>query len=222
MNIKYGETIRSTVFCGLLLIGLAMTPAEFAIGGEFLWPNTFGGDGIVPPDAGNALGRPDGTIVDYLTHGTSVTYSDFSIFEAFDSTALASLLGVSVNTIESADFIAFEVYGVFFEHSIWTFKSGNFVHEVIAPGEALATGMIPLDNFASHFLDIETQEIGEFMQFALFDLGSVSGFAADFEVQVQGMGLPNGSPELESLAVLGSGVVSSDTSTWSNLKALYR
>jgi hypothetical protein len=219
MDQKY-RWIVSTVMNGILLLGLLASCPDYAVGEEFRWPTEFTGSGL---DLENGLGRPDGYITE-IGPWVSVTYSTFADAQTFDPAALAELLGVSIEIVNASDFLAFEVWGTFFEYSTWTFSSGEFTHVVHAPGDALATGMITTAAYIN-FFDIDVQggdEIDDMWQFILLDLGPVSGFADDIEVQIVGVNGAYGTPDLDAFGIMSNGEVSSEKSTWSRVKGLYR
>lgn len=209
-----------------ILIGAILTAAlhvaSAAWAAEFHWPTAFT-DGAVPPiDASQVLGRPDGRVADFRGGSSAATYRDFTAIEEYEPISLAAALGVSLDFVLAADFIAFEAWGVSFELSTWTFSAGGVTHVVEAPGDALAFGTITSATYAAFFgLQAGIDPLDEW-QFALLDTGPVDVLAADFAVEIRRGYGPYGSPDLDAIGVMTGGAVPAHGATWSSVRALFR
>ena len=133
-------------------------------------------------------------------------------------------LGAGLAFACQSDFLAFESMGnayPHFENSSWTFQSGSLSETVLAPGEALATGYVEEEAYASYF-GIEIS--GNLFQWAfiLVDLDQVPGLADDFSVRVQGAYGPHGRPEPDAMATLDGALVPVAEATWGQVKSLFR
>ena len=214
-------------FFSLILLGaglLALQSGSFdkAAAGEFRWPTDYSPGSSPPYLPENVLGPPDGEIVEYLSSGMGVTYHSFTEVSAFDPAELADLLGVSVETLAAADFVAFEVWGPPFDNSTWTFSASGVTHTIQAPDEALATGAMTTDAYLEYF-GIPGPPGGlDMWNFILVDLDPGFAFDGDFEVLIEGGMGPYGDPDLDAIAIMSSEVVAAEKSTWSAVKALYR
>lgn len=204
----------------LVLSILAMSTTAW--GGEFRWATDFSPGDHPPYLPENALGPPDGEIVQYLIMGFGVTYHSFTEVGAFDPAELAALLGVSLETLAAADFVAFEVSGPPFDNSTWTFSAGGLTHTIHAPDEALATGAMTSAAYLTYFDIPGNLDSTTMWPFILVDLEPVSAFAEDFEVWVEGGYGPYGDPDLDAMAIMSTEVVAVENATWSAVKALYR
>ncbi len=205
----------------VLTIVIVFCPVQFAEGTELLWPTEVVNGPIPILNASHALGRPIGTMAEFLTGGASATYSSFAGAETFDPAALPTLLGVSEEVLSASDIISFDTYGIQFENSTWTFSSGGLTHIINVPGEALATGAIP-DFAFCEFWGLECEDQGESIYFVLLDLGVLSGVSDDFSVEVRAVGGAYGRPEIEAIGLLSNGSVPVENTSLSRIKALYR
>jgi hypothetical protein len=162
-----------------------------------------------PVSLDKILGAPDGRLARFDgDNPVEATVSGFSTTAMYDESDLATLLGVSLATLQQAEVITFDLNGL--EHDIesatWTF-SANGLTEVFHTGSAgpntpIATGMIAAADYTGFFSTGALES--PFPSFALFTLQSVDSTSADFAVRISAVGVDPHSPDLDSVGVIRS------------------
>ncbi len=190
--------------------------ASVAAGASVAPPSVVYGSNV--PDAGEALGPPDGQtglFGDGNPNTTQqATYGSFNDSYEYDSADLMVLLLLSQMELLNGNILAFAQNQEGFvgpSSSTWLFASGDssfavdFVHDEEPPPGVVATGEI--DAFDYHiFFDLFNEPGNDDYNFMVFDIPEVSGvdpYAADFTITVSAVGsVASNSPNIDAMGVV--------------------
>ena len=158
------------------------------------------------PAASASLSTPDGQGAPWGNTTSINTWSQFSEAAILQAPELASLLNVSLSTLQAGDVLIFEAnrlgYKDGFESSIWTFTDGASTEVVDTTGsQALASGNVSSGADYSSLFGLSSDPQDQ-IAYVLIDLHLVNPYAAGFNVQVSmGTGQVN-TPDPDALGVL--------------------
>jgi hypothetical protein len=156
----------------------------------------------------NALGAPDNQFAGWGNNPGIATYDYTGSALTYDSSGLATLLGITPGALGTANFIAFEVNGsagLGFEGSVWSFDDGSsvftytWVEGSSAGGPVVAAGSLSFAAYAA-FFGLTPLTITGDIAFLLFN-APVDVNAPDFEVTLASSqnGRDGGTPDPDAM-----------------------
>lgn len=211
------HVVRNRSLRLLLVLALSVGIRREARAIGVAWANAMGTTTGTVTSPMDALHSPDDAAASFNSSGASAPFTGFGPFVEYDTSSLATLLGVTEAVLIEADFIAIDrdLTPMGFETSTWVFTDGSGTLTVphvvggpLALGELAVVSPTPT-NFGAFFgFGPSADEYA----IILFDIdGVVDPFSPSFTVTVTSGGAADPlTPDIEALAIVVARFVRGD------------